>query len=192
MRLKKIDNALQTGRMSNRLRRKLAYEGDTALIDEINRVKDEREEKREKRREQRLEAMKTKIGTANISVGVANFTGPGFGNGTSIRQTFDDVNNGKVLIRGTSETGKGKGWEKVKEPSAYEHMRMKTAMENTNSQRTFDININGTLKLTGDNGQSVDIITELRKNPQLLRSLADMISKEISYLEKGTNIVQRG
>lgn len=190
--LKKIDNALQTGRISNRLRRKLAYEGDTALIDEINRVKGEREEKREKRREQRLEAMKTKIGTANISVGVANFTGPGFGNGTSIRQAFDDVNNGKVLIRGTSETGKGKGWEKVKEPSAYEHMRMKTAMENTNSPKTFDININGTLKLTGDNGQSVDIITELRKNPQLLRSLADMISKEISYLEKGTNIVQRG
>ena len=190
--LKKIDKALQTGRMSNRLRRKLAYEGDTALIDEINRVKGEREEKREKRREQRLEAMKTKIGTANISVGVANFTGPGFGNGTSIRQAFDDVNNGKILIRGTSETGKGKGWEKVKEPSAYEHMRMKTAMENTNSPKTFEININGTLKLTGDNGQSVDIITELRKNPQLLRSLADMISKEISYLEKGTNIVQRG
>lgn len=186
-----IDKALATGEISHRMRRKLSAQGDMAILDEINRVKEANEEKMSKRQE-KLEAMKTKIGTANISVGVANFTGPGFGNGTSIRQAFDDVNNGKILIRGTSETGKGKGWEKVKEPSAYEHMRMKTAMENANSPRTFDININGTLKLTGDNGQSVDIITELRKNPQLLRSLADMISKEISYLEKGTNIVQRG
>ena len=165
-----IDKALATGEISHRRRRKLSAQGDMAILEEINRVKEANEEKMSKRQE-KLEAMKTKIGTANISVGVATFTGPGFGNGTSIRQAFDNVNNGKILIRGTSETGKGKGWEKVKEPSAYEHMRMKTAMENANFQRAFDININGTLKLTGDNGQSVDIITELRKNPQLLRSL---------------------
>ena len=185
-----IDKALATGEISHRMRRKLSAQGDMAILDEINRVKEANEEKMSKRME-KLGVMKTKIGTANISVGVANFKGAGFEKVSSIRGN-GLLGNGSNLIRGTAENGKSGGWEKVKETSAYDRARAKAAMNAANAPKTFDININGSLKLTGDNGQSVDIITELRKNPQLLRSLADMISKEISYINKGTNVVQRG
>ena len=54
-----------------------------------------------------------------------------------------------------------------------------------------DININGTLKLQGQDGKSVDMITELKNNPDMMRNLAGMVSNEMSVLQKGANIVQR-
>ena len=82
--LRKIDEALQTGKMSNRLRRKLAREGDTDLINKINEVKaqkdsekEARREKRQQRKEQREEAKK-KLGTANIEVTNAYLGGKEF------------------------------------------------------------------------------------------------------------------
>ena len=94
---------------------------------------------------------------------------------------------GGTIIKGFKEKGISGAWEAVK-------ARKETVQENVQKQipKTFDININGSLKLTGDNGQSVDIISELRKNPQMLRSLADMIAKEIKYLDKATTVVQKG
>lgn len=97
-------------------------------------------------------------------------------------------NTTDTQIKVVEEKGISGAWEPVKEK--------KVVSTNFNSQQTspkeFNVNLNGSLKLTGDNGQNIDIISELRKNPQLLRSLADMISKEISYLDKGTNVVQKG
>lgn len=93
-----------------------------------------------------------------------------------------------ATIKGKHEKGIGGSWEAIKERKDY----TASAQQQTETvPKSFDININGTLKLTGDNGQSVDIISELRKNPQLLRSLADMISKELSTMKHGTNVVQR-
>lgn len=54
-----------------------------------------------------------------------------------------------------------------------------------------DINLNGTLKLQGENGQSIDIVKELRNNPQMMRELTGMISNEMGVLEHGANISQR-
>lgn len=97
-------------------------------------------------------------------------------------------NTTDTQIKVVEEKGISGAWEPVKEKQV--------VSTNFNSQQTspkeFNVNLNGSLKLTGDNGQNIDIISELRKNPQLLRSLADMISKEISYLDKGTNVVQKG
>jgi hypothetical protein len=111
------------------------------------------------------------------------------------KKAAGDIKNAKdkadVIIKGVKENGISGAWESIKErKTAFEKAR-ENAKEG-GLQKDFNININGTLKLTGENGQSVDIIGELRKNPQLLRSLADMISKEISYLDKGTNVVQKG
>ena len=54
-----------------------------------------------------------------------------------------------------------------------------------------DINLNGTLKLQGENGQTIDIVKELRNNPQMMRELTGMISNEMGVLEHGANISQR-
>ena len=43
-----------------------------------------------------------------------------------------------------------------------------------------NIKIDGKLELTGSNGQTVDIISELNNNPMLLRAISDMIVKNIS------------
>ena len=57
-----------------------------------------------------------------------------------------------------------------------------------NKDKTFNININGTLKLTGDNGQSVDIIELIKKDKTLLTSLSSMISNEIKRMGHGSDV----
>ena len=214
--LKKINKALETGEISDRMRRKLEKRGDTALLDKIDDTKIKRAEKKKKlleaegafgNKKKKLNIAKNRFGTANFTVGVANFNGRGLNGllgrkqsiigdaisvGTKIKEKGSTVikaitERGSTIIKAVKEKGLSGAWEAIKEK--------KEPKKETQAQaapKSFDININGSLKLTGDNGQSVDIISELRKNPQMLRSLADMIAKEISYLEKGTTVVQKG
>ena len=203
--LKKINKALETGEISDRTRQKLEKKGDTALLDKIDETKIKRTEKKKKlleaegtfgNKKKKLNISKNRFGAANFTVGVANFNGRGLngllgrkqsiiGGAISIGTKIKE--KGGTIIKAVKEKGLSGAWEAIKEK--------KEPKKETQAQaapKSFDININGSLKLTGDNGQSVDIISELRKNPQVLRSLADMISKEISYLEKGTTVVQKG
>ena len=215
--LKKINKALETGEISDRMRRKLEKRGDTALLDKIDDTKIKRAEKKKKllevegafgnKKKKKLNIVKNRFGTANFTVGVANFNGRGLNGllgrkqsiiggaisvGTKIKEkggtTIKAITErGSTIIKAVKEKGLSGAWEAIKEKK--EPKKETQAQE---APKSFDININGSLKLTGDNGQSVDIISELRKNPQVLRSLADMIAKEISYLEKGTTVVQKG
>ena len=195
--LKLIDKALQTGEVSDKLRRRLLKRGDIAILDEINRVKEKNEEKELRRKEAAAGKGRIKMRSANISVGTAVFSGGGF---DSVFRSMSGLRGIRSAFRAGEAIIKGKGlsgaWEAIKErqPVTEESInRAFTAAQNAmNSQRGFNINLNGTLRLTSDNGQSVDIISQLRQNPQLLRSLADMISREISYIGKGTNVVQKG
>lgn len=194
--LKLIDKALQTGEVSDKVRRRLLKRGDIAILDEINRVKEKNEEKELRRKEAAAGRGRIKMRSANISVGTAVFSGGGF---DSVFRSISGLRGIKSAFRAGDAIIKGKGlsgaWEAIKErqPVTEESInRAFTAAQNAmNSQRGFNINLNGTLRLTSDNGQSVDIISQLRQNPQLLRSLADMISREISYIGKGTNVVQK-
>lgn len=194
--LKLIDKALQTGEVSDKLRRRLLKRGDIAILDEINRVKERNEEKELRRKEAVAGKGRIKMRSANISVGTAVFSGRGF---DSVFRSMSGLRGIRSAFRAGEAIIKGKGlsgaWEAIKErqPVTEESInRAFTAAQNAmNSQRGFNINLNGTLRLTSDNGQSVDIISQLRQNPQLLRSLADMISREISYIGKGTNVVQK-
>ena len=203
--LKKINKALETGEISDRMRRKLEKRGDTALLDKIDDTKIKRAEKKKKllevegafgNKKKKLNISKNRFGTANFTVGVANFNGRGlnglFGRkqsiiGGAINIGTKVIEKGGTVIKAVKEKGLSGAWEAIKEKK-----EPKKETQEQAAPKSFDININGSLKLTGDNGQSVDIIGELRKNPQLLRSLADMISKEISYIEKGTTVVQKG
>ena len=210
--LKEINEGLETGKISKSARRKLEANGDFALLDQIDKVanvkKEEKEKEKEKKHNRRKELLstvfskdKTNFGTANITVGTAMFGGRGvnslFRGGIVRGQKGELVGNMVSKIKGgitspfkvIKETGKTL-WNAVVKPKK-EVGLVETAKMAPEVPKTFDININGTLKLTSDNGQSIDIIKELKKNPNMLRSLADMIAKEIDYLEKGTNVVKK-
>lgn len=203
--LKKVNKALETGEISDRMRRKLEKRGDTALLDKIDDTKIKRAEKKKKllevegafgNKKKKLSIAKNRFGTANFTVGVANFNGRGlnglFGRkqsiiGGAINIGTKVIEKGGTVIKAVKEKGLSGAWEAIKEK--------KETKKETQAQavpKSFDININGSLKLTGDNGQSIDIIGELRKNPQILRSLADMIEREIGCIKKGTTVVQKG
>lgn len=186
--LKKIDKALQTGELSDKMRRKLIQKGDLEIVKEIEKVKEQKEAKKKEKEEIR----KIKLKTANITIGSANISGIDFSKGFDKRKRVtlgDRIDKGISIVKGYKEDGLSGAWEAIRGRRNHSEDNQKDYTNTGN--RSFDININGSLKLTGDNGQSVDIIGELRKNPNLLRSLADMISKEIGIIEKGTYVPQR-
>lgn len=210
--LKDINEALETGKISKSTRRKLEANGDFTLLEQIDKVgktkKEEKEKEKEKKHNRRKELLsavfskdKNSFGTANITVGTATFSGRGinslFGEGVVKGRKSGLVNNMVSNIKGgivspfkvIKETGKTL-WNAVVKPK-----KDREIDESQNKVKdiptTFDININGTLKLTGDNGQSIDIIKELRNNPIMLRSIADMIAEKMRYLDKGTNVTQK-
>lgn len=168
--LRKYEKALETGELSDRLRRRLLQEGDTELLKAIEKKREEVEAKKEKKEEQKAKAKANRmtIGYANISIGSANL-GSGLGMG------FGPV----PILKAIAEKGFGWVTNKKKDKSKEE--------ENKNIPNTFNININGTLKLTNDNGQSVDIISMLNSDPNLKRNLAELL-----YNEMVNNINRQG
>ena len=176
--LKDIDKALQDGKLSDSLRRKLIANGDMAIVTEIEKKKEELDAKKEKKEEKIKQ--KIKIGVADISIGKANFNGIGINNSLSPKNNSDSVS-----IKGIKEKGRVSSFDKIKEKTK------QNKIEENNTPKDFNININGTLKLEGNNGQNIDIISEIRKSPQLLRQLTEMLAKEIIYLDKGTYVSQK-
>ena len=88
-----------------------------------------------------------------------------------------------LLIKGKKETGFNESL------SAFNKQRRKARnSENTKAldANTINLNINGSLKLVSGNGQSVDIITELR-HPQILKEITQLIIKEMHSIQGGLN-----
>lgn len=203
-RLKKIDKALQTGELSDRLRRKLLASGDVEIVKEIEKRKEELEIKNGKTPEEQIKE-KFNINVAEINIASANFKDfgvkyPSISLSKNDKQglnysTYKNDNFSVNNIFNSSPLIKPNPKQNV---SLSEKVRERTDNFNKNKEdkievpKSFDININGSLKLTGDKGQTIDIIDELRKNPQMLRTLSDMIVKEIGYLDKGAYVIQKG
>lgn len=93
-----------------------------------------------------------------------------------------------VRITGATDRGIETSWKKVAPTQSTSAPQYRQA----SVPSKFDLTLNGTLKLTGEKGQSIDLISELRRNPQVLRSLSDMIAREVSHINRGTNIVNKG
>lgn len=180
--IKEINKARVTGKISKKLMDKLADRGDTEMFKQIIEVQKANKKENAENNGARKGRISKNIRTAYFNIGTSYFEGELFKKGSE---------KSISISRGFRENGKSGGWEAVKErPSSNSSNNAVTETQNS-GKKDFNVNINGTLKLTSDNGQSVDIIGELRKNPQLLRSLADMISKEISTIDKGTYVSQK-
>jgi hypothetical protein len=211
--LKSINEALDTGKISKRMRKKLEANGDFALLAQIDKVgekkKKEKEEKADKRHKRRTELLSSifsggssKFGAANIIVGTAKFGGKGVdglfkavakvGKGSFISNMASKI-KGKVKesIRVVKENGKlSSAWESIT-PKKEKSLAETNAQNTPIIPKSFDININGSLKLVGDAGQSVDIIKMLKDNPIMLRNIADMIASQMKYNNKGVNQVDK-
>ena len=168
--LKDIDKALQTGKMSDSLRRKLTRKGDIAIVNEIEKKKEALEAKELKKKEAKTRS-KFRINKAEITIGSASILNGGFGAG--------------LLVKGIKETGFNKSLSNLKK---LQKKNKNNADENLLKTNSINVNINGSLKLVGDNGQSVDIISELKRNPQMLREVSQLILKEIRSTQQGLNV----
>lgn len=165
--IRAINRARYTGEISDKLINEMYDKGDAELANEILKVR----ENKQKNAIERKEEEQRKFGVAKLKVGTA-----------IINCNAVKINGGKP------ENGRGTSWEPIRETEEEKKAAQKNGNAGEKVNRDFNVNINGTLKLTGDNGQSVDIISELRKNPNMLRSLADMISKELDIIDKGTYV----
>ena len=169
--LRKIDKALQTGEISDRLRRRLLQEGDTDILKAIESKK-EALEKKELEKKKVKEKNRMNIGVANISIGMAKFNNMGQGLMGLGANSFGIMG---LATKGISSLIKGK--EEKGTPSSFNKTKEKTMSNNDMKlpSQTFDININGTLRLASDNGQSIDLISELRRDSYLLSEVTQLI-----------------
>lgn len=183
--LKKIDKALTTGKISRKVRRKMEREGDFEMLAQIDAAKEQkREEKiarKEKRKSDRLERIKARNGNsetvkrirhATFYVDVANFEGRAFG----VKKIKPNTNNGVSILSAPQESLS----------NTARILTNSNSRNNLNSQNIgpnkiepIDININGTLKLEGKGGQSIDIIDMLKKDKTLEKAIIDLLAPSI-------------
>jgi hypothetical protein len=58
--------------------------------------------------------------------------------------------------------------------------------------KPLEIDISGSIKLDIPNGQNIDILKELTKNPQFVNALTNLIEKQMVINNRGGNIVSKG
>jgi len=216
--LKKIDKALTTGKISRKVRRKMEREGDFEMLAQIDAIKEQKREekvakreakketrhtKKEERRQYKIDKAKAKHGgemlkqikQATFHVDVANFTGNAFGGNikTSNKKRATELKISPFdKLKEKTLTGI-KTFPSVSIASAPQEKLASTikilsniggGLSNTLKQQNnkiepIDININGTLKLEGKGGQTVDIIDMLKKDNRLLQSIVNLLSPKI-------------
>ena len=170
---KLINKALETGEISDRMRRKLEKKGDTAILEAIDKKKEEKEKNQ------------TKIAKGTFTVKNAYFNGSAFGNGggfgaldllNPIKMTQKTLAFTGSLLKGTTEKignikgipETGKGITPFEKQQAY-------AQNRNQGRGGYDINISGTITLVSGNGQEVDITDNLLSDQTFVRNLTDKI-----------------
>jgi len=98
--LKLIDEGLQTGELSNRMRKKLIARGDIAIVEEIEKKKEENKEKRRKNRNELLSSIfggkGGNIAKGTFTVAQAFFNGEAFNTNIKRNGTYSDEQNKEI------------------------------------------------------------------------------------------------
>lgn len=187
-RLKQLDKALQTGEMSDSLRRKLIHEGDIELVNKINKIKEEKEAKGEnKEGEENEEGKKiTKVEKAVFRINKANIMIGGTSLGQAgIAPGIPMPLNPQSLIKPVLEKGPSSSF------SSFDKARKKYEESKEDSSKPISVNINGTIKLEGLNGISSDITKELLNNPTFIKEITSIITKQMDINKHGNSVPQR-
>lgn len=198
--LKLIDQGLQTGKLSNRMRKKLLREGDTELLKKIEEKKAEMEEKDEAKKDREAqrqalinggkgEKVAKRIKNANFIVSNAYFGGKGFGakssgfNPLNPLSMLNPLNPISPLIKGSSENGFN--------PEASKLFNFSKKHDKNSSENSLlnggklDVNISGTIKIEA-NGKQFNM-DELMNNQGFKQELAKLISNQIKQNNTQSN-----
>lgn len=211
-RTKLINRALTTGEMSRKTRKKLEKGGDFDIIDAIDKKNEEKKEKKRKDRNERLAAIfggggrsvmakgQFKVGTAYINADNINGGMFGLSKDFGMKKLGLGIGGlgfgllGKKIsdIKGKPETGENKDMGKLmaaskrlmgKDISSFGNLKT-----NVNQQSSpMDVNINGTIRLVGANGQEVDITEELVNDHNFIRALTNKITEQMGDNRYGSN-----
>lgn len=190
--LNEIDKALQTGKMSNALRKKLLKEGDADIVNQINSIKAEKKKAKDEERKQKRQNIRENIGTANITVGQGYFNGTGFnslglvGVGlNSLKAGMGALGQGIKVLRGKKEDGNSQELQAFKK--AVEAKRNESRREDNQAANNgkLEVNFTGEIKLESANGESIDLLKEIRGNQRLMNQLTEMIIEKMNERKRG-------
>lgn len=209
--LKRIEKALDTGVLDDSLRRELLKKGDRAVVEQIKKVRDEKEA----RKAQNIEK---NIAEAYFNVDRAYFTTGGVkgrisqeeiarARGSLMKDMNDSLTWGpfagiamltKRMRRGSIAGHMEKGENAMEMSLSDITKRLVGAREGegpldkkANIPSSLTINVNGAIKLTDGAGKTIDIAGQLLKDSVFVRDLARLISKQLRIDEKATNVVQK-
>ena len=181
---KLINRALDSGEISERMRRKLEKKGDWDILAAIDKKKEEKE----------------KNSGANIAKGTftvknAYFNGEFGGRGgfsgldflNPLKMTQKTIEMTGSLIKGSSEKiGKITGIPEIGRAVNVAERVNPLGGTNNHGRGVYDINISGTITLVGGNGQEVDITDGLLSDQNFVRQLTDKIIEQTGYNNYGT------
>lgn len=206
--LKKIDEAMQTGELSDSLRRKLIREGDTELLNHIQAVYNSEDAKKKReaaelKKDKRAERFGKMFGALPKNINTANFTVQNgvFNEGSGIVRGRNQNLGSKILkaslgmaavLPGPLNTTMQliKGVKEVLTPAKFEkniapQERWRQREEEKAQNGPIKVDINGTINLKTPDGQNFDLMKELKRNPTLLAEITQMIGNEITRQQHG-------
>lgn len=217
IRAHKIKKALETGEMSERLQNKLIRNGETDLLEKISEVKSQ---KIGQQNIDRVNASaiyvdgERLVGNGNARAANGGIvTGPSHSNGgVPVGHTGIEVEGGEFVVNKkatknnmgllTAINKMGNGG--VIKPRKMENGGTLSVAPTSPSASVgagvdskgisvdpININITGKITLDGGNGKSADI-SEILKDPNVIRSLTKLIEEQIGQNLKGGNITQKG
>lgn len=196
--------ALQDNKDKKRVEAKAKRKEDRA------KKKEERETLKDRRAERFskiLGAGKQTFGTARIEVGVGNFNIARQNGGllgvasraipkgisvlkeTKIGGKIRELKEKVPILRGKKEDGSSNEASIMKSMEAASASRGRDNISRSNGP--IDVNINGIIKLETPNGQSLDILAEIKKSPTLLNQLTEMILKQANIRQNGAYLENR-
>ena len=198
--LKDINEALQTGKMSNKLRRKLMKEGDIDIVNQVDAIKKQKEEDREARKDRRAERKGKKRGEGPRKVNTAYFT---IQNGIFEGIKADGKNNKGVSVVGPNSLapigpdvspirGKEEKGEKVNFSKKDALSQADAWKARQNEQQTpLKVEFSGAINLKTPKGENIDILAEIKRNPQMLTQLTQMVMAEWNRQSNGGYVDNR-
>lgn len=208
-RLSDIDKALQTGKMSDSLRKRLIREGDTDIVNQINAISEQKKREKEEARKEKEEKRDRmaerlgkifgggpkRIGTAHFIVtngifeGVKYGTGGRIGASSLLANPLAKISPVGAAIRGAREIGRKIKFRKGNEATYLAEELRRTKGNEPNSP--IKVDISGTLNLKTPKGESIDIMGEIKRNPALLTELTQYVVKELNKQQNGGYKVDR-
>lgn len=175
--LKIIEEALHTGQLTNATRRRLAEQGDFAILDEIDRVAKERGVQGTTRQKHGI--FGSNINDAKFTITNAYFDG----------KILNPNKTGVKITGAPAETGYSPIIDELKRVREITEQIANGGVneKNLNLSPKVELNIGGSIRLTTDKGVTAEIGKALLSDKNFQNALIQLVQKEIAGKPSTTN-----